>query len=107
MAPGSSATTPRHRQAPVSLRGLDGLVEFLDAGGQLEIALGQATLGVAGQGKSDLVPADVDAQRALTQALGLSLRPAASQGVSTGAECSTYSLGGLRWPVMGRLALAS
>src|SRR5215212_4005761 len=40
--------------------GLGGLVELLNAGGQLEVAVGQATLGVAGQGQGDLVPADVD-----------------------------------------------
>src|SRR4029453_17287469 len=40
--------------------GLGGLVEFLDAGGELEVAVGQPTLGVAGEGQGDLVPADVD-----------------------------------------------
>jgi hypothetical protein len=42
------------------LGGLGGLVELLDAGGQLEVTVGQATLGVAGQGQGDRVPADVD-----------------------------------------------
>jgi hypothetical protein len=36
------------------------LVALLDAGGELEVAVGQATLGLAGQGQGDLVPADVD-----------------------------------------------
>ena len=40
--------------------GLGRLVELLDAGGELEIAFGQAALGVAGQGQGDLVPANVD-----------------------------------------------
>src|SRR6266540_565521 len=39
---------------------LRGLVELLDAGGELEVALGQPTLGVAGEDEGDLVPADVD-----------------------------------------------
>src|SRR6266540_3954548 len=40
--------------------GLCGLVELLDAGGELEVALGQPTLGVAGEDEGDPVPADVD-----------------------------------------------
>jgi hypothetical protein len=40
--------------------GLGGLVELLDAGGELKVAVGQPTLGVAGQGQGDPVPADVD-----------------------------------------------
>src|SRR5918994_4187918 len=42
------------------LDGLRGLVELLDAGGELEVAVGQPTLGVTGEGQGDLVPADVD-----------------------------------------------
>jgi hypothetical protein len=42
------------------LGGLGGLVELLDAGGQLEVTVGQPTLVVAGQGQGDRVPADVD-----------------------------------------------
>src|SRR4029450_1527003 len=44
----------------VRLGRLRGLVELLDTGGELEVAGGQPTLGMAGQGQSDLVPADVD-----------------------------------------------
>jgi hypothetical protein len=39
----------------LGLGGLRGLVEFLDAGGELEVALGQPALGVGGQGEGDLV----------------------------------------------------
>ena len=56
------APAPNHdipRQGGRSGR-LDGLIELLDAGGQLEVAVGQATLGVTGEGQGDLVPADVD-----------------------------------------------
>src|SRR5215217_2420799 len=56
---GSSApttTSPGHGRSG----GLGALVELLDPGGELEVALGQATLVVAGQGQGDLVPADVD-----------------------------------------------
>jgi hypothetical protein len=38
------------------------LVELLDAGSQLEVAVGQPTLGAAGQRQGDLVPADVDVE---------------------------------------------
>jgi hypothetical protein len=42
--------------------GLCRLVKLLDAGGQLEVALGQPALSVAGQRQGDLVPADVDVE---------------------------------------------
>jgi hypothetical protein len=37
------------------------LVELLDAGGELEVAVGQSTLGVAAQGQDAPVSADIDA----------------------------------------------
>src|SRR5829696_3150480 len=70
MAPLGGVERPRRKMATpwwssASIRarrsgGLGGLVEFLDAGGELEVAVGQPTLGVAGEGQGDLVPADVD-----------------------------------------------
>src|SRR5215211_227118 len=71
MAPLGGVARPRRKMATPwwstlrcgragRLGGLGGLVELLDAGGELEVAVGQPTLGVAGEGQGDLVPADVD-----------------------------------------------